>query len=252
MATHTPHQSHRHHLRLAAGLALAVGATSLTGLLAPTFAASSDTWDRLAQCESGKRWNINTGNGYYGGLQFSAGTWRAYGGREFGTNAHLATRAQQITVAERLLADRGWGPWPACSTKLKLTAADALGNPFPGVPTATPAPNAPTATPVPTTPTPPTADAATVLAAAERKAINTAARATKKQAEADAAKLTADRAVRNARKAPPEQWAARAPKVTRLQNAALAAADAATKAKADADRSARKLRAARAAAGVTP
>jgi hypothetical protein len=243
-------------LRLAAGLALAVAGT----FLAPTFAASSATWDHLAQCESDKHWNANTGNGYYGGLQFSAGTWRAYDGDDFAKRADLATRAQQITVAERLLADRGWGPWPACSAKLKLTAADALGNPFPALPSPSPTPTpigplptgpTPTPAPAPTTPAPPTVDAAAVLAAAERKATNTAARAKKKQAEYDAAKVKADRAVRNARKAPPEQWASRAPKVTRLQNAANAAAQIAATAKVDADRAARKLRAARAAAGVS-
>ncbi|MDT7800054.1 MAG: hypothetical protein QOI78_3487, partial [Actinomycetota bacterium] len=90
-----------------------------------------------------------------------------------------------------------------------------------------------------------------VLAAAERKATNAAARAGKKQAEYDAAKLKFDRAVRNARKAPPEQWAARQPKVTRLQNAATVAAQAAATAQTDADRAERKLRAARAAAGVS-
>jgi hypothetical protein len=245
MDPHVHHQHHQHRLRVAAGLALAVGAT----WLAPTFAASSDTWDRLAQCESDQRWDANTGNGYYGGLQFSAGTWLAYGGAEFADKAHRATRQEQITVAERLLADRGWGPWPACSTKLNLTAADALGNPFPALPTPSPTPADPTTRP--TTPAPPTADAATVLAAAERKATNTAAKATRKQAEADTAKLAWERTVRNARKSPPEQWAARAPKVTRLQAVFDAAVDTASKARADADRASRKLRAARAAAGVT-
>lgn len=243
MATHPQHQPHQsRRLLLAAALALALTGT----FLLPTYAASSDTWDRLAQCESGQRWDINTGNGYYGGLQFSAGTWRAYGGEQFAPKAHRATRAEQITVAERLLADRGWGPWPGCSAKLKLTAADALGNPFPSA--SVPAPGSPTAPPVSTSP--PTADAATVLAAAERKATNTAARAVKKQAAADAVKVRADRAVRNAQNGPPEQWAARAAKATRLQTAATAAAGVAIKTKADADRAARKLRAAQTAAGV--
>jgi len=251
MATSFTSVTRTRDLRLAAGLALAV----VTGLLTPSFGATSTTWDRLAQCESGQRWNANTGNGYYGGLQFSAGTWLAYDGDQFAKRADLATRVQQITVAERLLADRGWGPWPACSAKLKLTAADALGNPFPAlptpVPTATPAPGTAPETP-PTTTAPPTVDAATVLAAAQRKATNTAARVVKKQAAYDAVKLTFDRAVRNARKAPPEQWASRQPKVTRLQNAANAAAATLAKAKADADRAQRKLRAAQAAAGVVP
>jgi hypothetical protein len=77
-------------------------------------------WDQLAQCESGGNWAINTGNGYYGGLQFSYGTWLGYGGGEFTEYAHLATREQQIIVAERLHAARGFSPWPACSAKLGL------------------------------------------------------------------------------------------------------------------------------------
>jgi resuscitation-promoting factor RpfB len=74
-------------------------------------------WDRLAECESGQRWDINTGNGYYGGLQFSPRTWRAYGGSGM---AHNASREEQIRIAKRVLADVGWGAWPACSRKLGL------------------------------------------------------------------------------------------------------------------------------------
>ncbi len=77
-------------------------------------------WDALAQCESGGNWAINTGNGYYGGLQFSLGTWEGYGGGEFAAYPHEATREQQIIVAERLHAARGYQPWPACRTKLGL------------------------------------------------------------------------------------------------------------------------------------
>ena len=78
-------------------------------------------WDALAQCESGGNWAINTGNGYYGGLQFALGTWQGYGGAEFAAYPHEATREQQITVAERLHAARGFAPWPACSAKLGLS-----------------------------------------------------------------------------------------------------------------------------------
>jgi hypothetical protein len=74
-------------------------------------------WDRLAQCESGGRWNIATGNGYYGGLQFTLSTWQAYGGVGM---PHHASREQQIAVAERTQAGQGWGAWPACSAKLGL------------------------------------------------------------------------------------------------------------------------------------
>jgi LysM repeat protein len=79
--------------------------------------ASGGVWDRLAQCESGGNWGINTGNGYSGGLQFAQGTWAANGGSG---SAHNASRAEQIRVAERVRASQGWGAWPACSAKLGL------------------------------------------------------------------------------------------------------------------------------------
>ncbi|GAA3048288.1 hypothetical protein GCM10010464_10690 [Pseudonocardia yunnanensis] len=83
--------------------------------------AAEPVWDRLAQCESSGDWAIDTGNGYYGGLQFDASTWRAYGGTEFAPSAHRATREQQITVATRVRDDRGgYGSWPACARKLDL------------------------------------------------------------------------------------------------------------------------------------
>jgi len=74
-------------------------------------------WDKVAGCESGGRWNINTGNGFAGGLQFTPGTWRAYGG--VGSPA-AASREAQIAVAERVLAGQGWGAWPNCSRILGL------------------------------------------------------------------------------------------------------------------------------------
>ena len=77
-------------------------------------------WDDLARCESGGNWAINTGNGYYGGLQFSLSTWQGYGGAEFAAYPHEATREEQIAVAERLHAARGYAPWPACRAKLGL------------------------------------------------------------------------------------------------------------------------------------
>jgi hypothetical protein len=77
-------------------------------------------WDDLARCESGGNWSINTGNGYYGGLQFSLATWNGYGGAEFAEYPHQATRSEQIIVAERLRAARGYQPWPACRLKLGL------------------------------------------------------------------------------------------------------------------------------------
>jgi hypothetical protein len=84
--------------------------------LAGTAHAASDAqWDQIAQCESGGRWNTSTGNGFSGGLQFTPSTWRANGGS--GSPAG-ATRAQQIAVAERVLASQGWGAWPSCSRKV--------------------------------------------------------------------------------------------------------------------------------------
>lgn len=100
----------------------AVGAAA--GLFAPTAAAAPDSdWDRLAQCESGGNWQINTGNGYHGGLQFSASTWQAYGGGQYAPTADQATREQQIAIAEKTLAGQGWGAWPACSASLGLNSA---------------------------------------------------------------------------------------------------------------------------------
>jgi LysM repeat protein len=79
--------------------------------------ADANVWDRLAQCESGGNWGINTGNGYSGGLQFNPGTWRANGGTG---QAWQASREEQIRVAENIRAARGFNPWPACSAKLGL------------------------------------------------------------------------------------------------------------------------------------
>jgi len=87
---------------------------------APATYAGASVWDDLARCESGGNWAINTGNGYYGGLQFSHATWHGYGGAEFAEYPHEATREEQIVVAERLRAARGYAPWPACRAKLGL------------------------------------------------------------------------------------------------------------------------------------
>lgn len=70
------------------------------------------SWDRLAQCESGGDWSINTGNGYYGGLQFSLSSWQAVGGTGY---PHQASRATQIAMGQRLYAQGGWGHWPGCT-----------------------------------------------------------------------------------------------------------------------------------------
>lgn len=91
-------------------------ATAQQAYVAPVRPASSapafGVWDRLAQCESGGNWSISTGNGYYGGLQFALGSWRAAGGSGY---PHHHSREDQIRVAENLLAMQGWGAWPTCS-----------------------------------------------------------------------------------------------------------------------------------------
>ncbi|MGC5566035.1 transglycosylase family protein [Streptomyces sp. FR-108] len=84
-------------------------------------AADVDTWNKVAACESTSNWNINTGNGYYGGLQFSRSTWEAYGGRAYAARADLATKDQQIAVAEKVLDSQGPGAWPTCSQRAGLT-----------------------------------------------------------------------------------------------------------------------------------
>jgi resuscitation-promoting factor RpfA len=104
----------RRLLQAAVATAVALGAPVA---LAGTADAATPTakWDRIAQCESGGKWNTATGNGYYGGLQFSPSTWKAYGGTG---SAHKASKSEQIKVAERVLAAQGWKAWPACSKKL--------------------------------------------------------------------------------------------------------------------------------------
>ncbi len=99
------------------------GGSSSSSSSAPAtnYASGGTAWDALAQCESGGNWAINTGNGYYGGLQFSSSTWQAYGGGAYASTADQATREQQIAIAEKLrAATGGYGSWPACSQSLGL------------------------------------------------------------------------------------------------------------------------------------
>ncbi|MEU9048280.1 MULTISPECIES: transglycosylase family protein [unclassified Kitasatospora] len=88
-------------------------------------AASVATWDKVAQCESTGNWSINTGNGFYGGLQFTQSTWSAFGGTAYAARADLATKDQQIAVAEKVLASQGPGAWPVCSVQAGLTKGGA-------------------------------------------------------------------------------------------------------------------------------
>jgi LysM repeat protein len=94
----------------------AVAALSI-GLVPQALGSTEPDWDELAQCESGGNWSTNTGNGYYGGLQFSDSTWDAYGGEAYAATADNATRSEQIRVARKVLEAQGSGAWPGCSAK---------------------------------------------------------------------------------------------------------------------------------------
>lgn len=104
--------------------AIAVAGVTGAAVAAPLMAAgnasaaTASEWDAVAQCESGGNWSINTGNGYYGGLQFSASTWAGYGGTKYASTADRATKAQQIEIAEKVLAGQGKGAWPVCGKNL--------------------------------------------------------------------------------------------------------------------------------------
>lgn len=84
-------------------------------------AADVETWEKVAACESTNDWDVNTGNGYYGGLQFSQSTWEAFGGARYAPRADLATKDQQIAIAEKVLEGQGPGAWPTCSVRAGLT-----------------------------------------------------------------------------------------------------------------------------------
>jgi nucleoid-associated protein YgaU len=106
-----------------AAVASALAIAPLAVTAAPANAAGS-VWDRVARCESGGNWHINTGNGYYGGLQFSHSTWRAYGGGRYAGNANRASRVEQITIAQKTLKGQGPGAWPVCGRRAGLTRAN--------------------------------------------------------------------------------------------------------------------------------
>jgi resuscitation-promoting factor RpfA len=102
----------------AGATALALPIVGITALTTGTAdAATESQWDNVAQCESGGNWHINTGNGYYGGLQFAQGTWVGHGGQNYAARADLATKSEQIAIAEKVLASQGWGAWPVCSQR---------------------------------------------------------------------------------------------------------------------------------------
>ena len=138
------------------GAVLGTGGLALAG---HANAATDAEWDQVARCESGGNWAINTGNGYHGGLQFSPSTWTSHGGGEFAPAAHLATKEEQIAVAERVLASQGKGAWPTCGRVLSSATprnvvkdnggdevqpvADPMAPPPPADPFAPPPPPAP-------------------------------------------------------------------------------------------------------------
>ncbi|MGP5125935.1 transglycosylase family protein [Brachybacterium tyrofermentans] len=100
---------------VAAGLSVAGGGVAV---------ADNSVWDKVAQCESGGNWAINTGNGYYGGLQFSSSTWKAFGGGQYASTANKASKSEQIAVAQRTLQQQGPGAWPTCGQRAGLTKAN--------------------------------------------------------------------------------------------------------------------------------
>ncbi|MFC7841305.1 transglycosylase family protein [Streptomyces sp. NPDC057382] len=114
--------------------AIAVAGVASAAVAAPLMAAgnasaaTASEWEAVAQCESGGNWSINTGNGYYGGLQFSASTWAGYGGTKYASTADQATKAQQIEIAEKVLAGQGKGAWPVCGKGLSSAAYTGGGS----------------------------------------------------------------------------------------------------------------------------
>jgi len=105
------------------GAGIAASATLVTGVSLSPAAQAATVWDRVAACESSGNWGINSGNGYYGGLQFSASTWRAFGGARYAATANRAGKAAQIAIARRVLAAQGPGAWPSCGIRAGLTRA---------------------------------------------------------------------------------------------------------------------------------
>src|SRR3954464_12047922 len=114
------------------GAVLGTGSLALAGHAG---AATDGEWDRVAGGESGGNWAINTGNGYQGGLQFSPSTWSGHGGGEFAPAANLASKDEQIAVAERVLATQGRGAWPVCGRGLSsATPRNVIHEPAPEAP----------------------------------------------------------------------------------------------------------------------
>ncbi|WP_411283174.1 transglycosylase family protein [Lapillicoccus sp.] len=122
-----------------AGVGVAGAATIMGGLATASSAQAASPWDAVAACESGGNWAINTGNGFYGGLQFTRQTWLGYGGGAYAGTANLASRDQQIAIAQKVLVGQGPGAWPVCSVKGGLTRANGGTSSAAAAPVAAPA-----------------------------------------------------------------------------------------------------------------
>jgi hypothetical protein len=118
MSKHSAPRYVRTRRTLSGGAVVAGAAAVGLGVLTTPASASTHDWSGVAQCESGGNWAINTGNGFYGGLQFTNGTWAANGGTGYAPRADLASASQQIAVAERVLQTQGVGAWPVCGARL--------------------------------------------------------------------------------------------------------------------------------------
>lgn len=110
----------------AVGAAAAVTARA-AGTPGRDSSADPSVWDDLAMCESSGDWHINTGNGFFGGLQFYQPTWERFGGRQYARRADLASPGAQITIARSVQREQGWGAWPACAQRLGLNGRAAAG-----------------------------------------------------------------------------------------------------------------------------
>jgi resuscitation-promoting factor RpfA len=124
---HTPRHLAARKLRplrnRVAAIAIAASSTLIAGVVVSPAAQAGSSWDGVASCESGGNWAINTGNGYYGGLQFSSSTWAGFGGARYASSANLASKAVQIAIAQRVLSAQGPGAWPVCGPRAGLTRA---------------------------------------------------------------------------------------------------------------------------------
>jgi len=152
--------------------AAAVGLGATVGVGTSAASAAEHDWSGVAACESGGNWSINSGNGYYGGLQFNQGTWAAYGGTAYAARADQASASQQIAVAEKVLAGQGVGAWPVCGKKLTggtTTVAEVAPKAAPVAPKV--APVAPKAAPVAPKAAAPKAAAPKATAPVQRQAL---------------------------------------------------------------------------------